>query len=66
MEVSFAQTRNFEGDSHWVIKSASTVLQSNSSTNGSEAIPLYAGWTPASQTTVFPRYCSTQHDRPTS
>lgn len=34
--------------------------------NGSDAIPLYAGCTPVSQTIVLPRYWSTQQDRPTS
>lgn len=48
------------------MRTTSTVLQSSSSIKGSEAMPLYAGCTPASHTMVFPRYWRTQHDRPTS
>lgn len=61
-----SETTDCKDKTYWVIKIASTVLQSSSSMNGRDAIPLYAGWTPASQTIVRPRYCRTQHDRPTS
>lgn len=51
---------------HCVMIIASTVLQSKSSMNGNDAIPVYAGCTPVSHTIVRPRYFSTQHDLPTS
>lgn len=58
--------KSVNSKTHCVTRIASTVLQSNSSMKGREAIPLYAGCTPASQTIVLPRYCSTQQERPTS
>lgn len=49
-----------------MISSTSTVDQSSSSVNGKLGRPCAPGSTPASQTTVLPRWEITQHERPTS